>query len=190
MRGLAKVMGVHTFATLSKRALVMATLLCAACTKPAPIVQSNEVFPGDLASVNRELTSAESQRVLNAMASTRSQKDIDNTRPLQTSSVGRWSDVYQAAVIGSRKVEMAVVAQFVQPDGLRFTILTLNNDQGELVVKGDSTQGVLSVSATLGLFGERTKDADALVNSFNSQLHELGAIARPSQAPPIAAATE
>ena len=190
MRGLAKVVGVHTFATLSQCGVVMMALLCAACTKPAPIVQSNEVFPGDLASVNRELTSAESQRVLNAMASTRSQKDIDNTRPLQTSSVGRWSDVYQAAVIGSRKVEMAVIAQFVQPDGLRFTILTLNNDQGELVVKGDSTQGVLSASATLGLFGERTKDADALVNSFNSQLHELGAIARPSQAPPIAAATE
>ena len=190
MRGLAKVVGVHTFTTLSKRGVVMATLLCAACTKPAPIVQSNEVFPGDLASVNRELTSAESQRVLNAMASTRSQKDIDNTRPLQTSSVGRWSDVYQAAVIGSRKVEMAVVAQFVQPDGLRFTILTLNNDQGELVVKGDSAQGVLSASATLGLFGERTKSAQMLVDSFYSQLHELGAIARPSQAPPIAAATE
>ena len=85
---------------------------------------------------------------------------------------------------------MAVVAQFVQPDGLRFTILTLNNDQGELVVKGDSTQGVLSASATLGLFGERTKDADALVNSFNSQLLELGAIARPSQAPSISTATE
>ena len=190
MRGLAKVVGVHTFTTLSKRGVVMATLLCAACTKPAPIVQSNEVFPGDLASVNRELTSDESQRVLNVMASTRSQKDIDNTRPLQTSSVGRWSDVYQAAVIGSRKVEMAVVAQFVQPDGLRFTILTLNNDQGELVVKGDSTQGVLSASATLGLFGERTKDADALVNSFNLQLLELGAIARPSQAPSISTATE
>ena len=85
---------------------------------------------------------------------------------------------------------MAVVAQFVQPDGLRFTILTLNNDQGELVVKGDSAQGVLSASATLGLFGERTKSAQMLVDSFYSQLHELGAIARPSQAPPIAAATE
>jgi len=170
--------------------VLIAVVFLVACSTPAPIVQSNEVFPGDLASVNRELTSAESQRVLHAMASTRSQKDIDGTRPLQTSSVGRWSDVYQAAVIGSRKVEMAVIAQFVLPDGLRFTIVTLNNDQGELVVKGDLAQGVLSASAILGLFGERTTSAQALVDSFYSQLHELGAIPRASQAPPIAAATE
>ena len=104
--------------------------------------------------------------------------------------MGRWSDVYQAAVIGSRKVEMAVIAQFVLPDGLRFTIVTLNNDQGELVVKGDLAQGVLSASATLGLFGERTTSEQALVDSFYSQLHELGAIPRASQAPPITAATE
>ncbi|MSR33308.1 MAG: hypothetical protein EXS12_00650 [Phycisphaerales bacterium] len=177
----------NKFETLLKRVVFLAALLCAACSTPQPIVQSNEVFPGDLASVNRELTSAESQRVLKAMASTRTQKNIDDTRPLQTSTVGRWSDVYMAAVIGSRKVEMAVVEQFVQPDGLRFTILTLNNDQGELVVKGDAAQGVLSASATLGLFGERTKDAKALVSSFYSQLHVLCAIPRPTQAAPIAA---
>ena len=182
--------GVNKVAMHLNIGVLIAVVFLVACSTPAPIVQSNEVFPGDLASVNRELTSAESQRVLHAMASTRSQKDIDGTRPLQTSSVGRWSDVYQAAVIGSRKVEMAVIAQFVLPDGLRFTIVTLNNDQGELVVKGDLAQGVLSASATLGLFGERTTSAQALVDSFYSQLHELGAIPRASQAPPITAATE
>ena len=85
---------------------------------------------------------------------------------------------------------MSVVAQFVEPDGLRITILALNNDSGELVVTGDEVNGVISVTAILGLFGERTKSAQMLVDSFYSQLHELGAIARPSQAPPIAAATE
>ena len=168
---------------------MMATLLCGACTKSQPIVESNEVFPGDLASVNRELTHAESQRVLNAMASTRTQKNIDATRPLETSSQGRWSDVYQAAIIGARKVEMSVVAQFVEPGGLRITILALNNDSGELVVTGDEVNGVISATATLGLFGERTKAAEALVKSFYSQLHELGAIPRPTQAAPVAAAS-
>ena len=150
----------------------MATLLCGACTTSKPIVESNEVFPGDLASVNRELTHAESQRVLNAMASTRTQKNIDATRPFETSSQGRWSDVYQAAIIGARKVE-----------------ISLNNDQGELVVKGNAANGVMSATAILGLFGERTKDAEALVKSFYSQLHELGAIPRPTQAAPVAAAS-
>ena len=181
--------GVNTVETLLSRGLLMATLLCGACTTSKPIVQSNEVFPSDLASVNRELTQAESQRVLNAMASTRTQKNIDATRPFETSSQGRWSDVYQAAIIGARKVEMSVVAQFVEPDGLRITVVSLNNDQGELVVKGNAANGVMSATATLGLFSERTKDAEALVKSFYSQLHELGAIPRPTQAAPVAAAS-
>ena len=167
----------------------MATLLCGACTKSQPIVESNEVFPGDLASVNRELTNAESQRVLNAMASTRTQKNIDATRPLETSAQGRWSDVYQAAIIGARKVEMSVVVQFVEPGGVRITVVSLNNDQGELVVKGNAVNGVMGATATLGLFGERTKDADALVKSFYSQLHELGAIPRPVQTAPVTASS-
>ena len=84
---------------------------------------------------------------------------------------------------------MSVVAQFVEPDGLRITILALNNDSGELVVTGDEVNGVISATAILGLFGERTKDAEALVKSFYSQLHELGAIPRPTQAAPVAAAS-
>jgi hypothetical protein len=84
---------------------------------------------------------------------------------------------------------MSVVAQFVEPDGLRITVVSLNNDQGELVVKGNAANGVMSATATLGLFGERTTDAEALVKSFYSQLHELGEIPRPTQAAPIAAAS-
>ena len=84
---------------------------------------------------------------------------------------------------------MSVVAQFVEPDGLRITVVSLNNDQGELVVKGNAANGVMSATAILGLFGERTKDAEALVKSFYSQLHELGAIPRPVQTAPVAAAS-
>ncbi len=162
----------------------MASLLCGACESPPPIVNSNEVFVGDLACVNRELTQAQSQRVLQVMADTRTQQNIDNTQPLEKCPQGRWSDVYQAALIASRKVEMAVVMDFVLPDGMRFTIITLNNDSGELVIKGNAEQGVTSATATLGLFGERTEAADQLVHSFYSQLHELGSIPRPREYAP------
>ena len=64
------------------RGTLLAFIFCAACSTPKPIVVSNEVFPKDLASVNRELTPAESERVINAMASTRQQKDIDGARPV------------------------------------------------------------------------------------------------------------
>ncbi|MCE9618319.1 MAG: hypothetical protein K8R92_00210 [Planctomycetes bacterium] len=174
--------------TILGRGALLVTLLCGACaeTKTQPIVTSNDVFPGDLPTVDRELSSRESQRVIDAMASTRRPQDISEARPFETSPKGRWSEVPLAAILGSKFVEMAVVNWVVEPDGVRFTIVALNNDAGELLVKGDPMHGVTSATATLGLFDERPQDADLLVESFYSHLHTLGAVPRPAPMPQTA----
>ena len=187
---MGKVSVVNKVETHLARGTLLAFIFCAACSTPKPIVVSNEVFPKDLASVNRELTSAESERVINAMASTRQQKDIDGARPFEKCPQGRWSEVYQAAILGARAIEMAVISKIDEVDGLRIAVITLNNDQGELVVKGDATHGVQSAKANVGLFGERVKEADALVDAFYSQLRMLGSIPRPTESAPITTATK
>lgn len=162
------------------RSIIVFAFLCAACSTPKPVVQTNDVLPGDLSSVNRQFSNRESQQVITAMASVRTPKDIAATRPLESTPEGRWSDVYQAAVLGARNVEMAVVTSTTAPDEMRFVIVMLNNDPGELVVKGDAAHGVTSASAVAGLFEERSNDATRLVESFYSQLRLLGSIARPA----------
>ena len=187
---MGKVSVVNKVETHLARGTLLALIFCAACSTPKPIVVSNEVFPKDLASVNRELTSAESERVINVMASTRQQKDIDGARPFEKCPQGRWSEVYQAAILGARAIEMAVISKVDEVDGLRIAVITLNNDSGELVVKGDAVKGVQSAKAKIGLFGERVKEADALVDAFYSQLWMLGSIPRPTESAPITTATK
>jgi hypothetical protein len=78
---------------------------------------------------------------------------------------------------------MAVVTVTPEKDGLRIAIIALNDDHGEMVVTGDAMHGVTGVTATLGLFGERTQDAERLATAFRAKLRELGAIPRPAPMP-------
>ena len=158
---------------------MLALCLIQACGAPDVMtVDSNVRIAGEPSTASRSLTPAEQREVVQAIAS--SEPPGVQVQPLATAGPeGRWREVGVVAREAAKACEMAVVSETRAADRMTFRIRSLRDEQGTLVVTGDTAHGVTAVQAEVGAFNENRAAADALQQAFWRKLHEYARIPRP-----------
>jgi hypothetical protein len=160
----------------------VAILFLAACSMQPErtTVDSNVRMPGEPSTVARTLTPAEENQLIDAMASAQTPQERAEARPLeQAGASGRWREVPTVAGVAVKRCQTAILDQRAIEGGWRFTLVNIHDEPGELVVHGNDAEGVTDVTASVGMFGERTSRAEALVRSFRETLQEYARVKRP-----------
>ena len=82
------------------------------CAPTQMTVDSNVRMPGEMASTNRQLTSAEQAQVIQVMEESAPPNSAATRRPLaKAGEFGRWSDASKAATAAAKSRETAVVSK-------------------------------------------------------------------------------
>ncbi|MFM1829873.1 MAG: hypothetical protein RLZZ558_213 [Planctomycetota bacterium] len=163
------------------RRLVPILILAACSSEPErTTVDSNVRMPGEPSTVARTLTPAEESEVLDAMASAQTAQERAEARPLEPAGAdGRWREVATVAGVAVKRCQTAILDQQAIDGGWRFMLINIHDEPGELVVHGNDAEGVTEVTASVGMFGERTSRAEDLVRSFRQTLQEYARVRRP-----------
>ena len=157
-------------------------LFLAACSMQPErtTVDSNVRMPGEPSTVARTLTPAEENRLIDAMASAQTPEERAEARPLEPAGAGgRWREVATVAGVAVKRCQTAILDQQAIDGGWRFTLVNIHDEPGELVVHGNDAEGVTGVTASVGMFGERSSRAEALVRSFQDTLQDYAKVKRP-----------
>jgi hypothetical protein len=73
---------------------------------------------------------------------------------------------------------MAVVSEQKTADGKVFTVRSIKDERGTLVVTGDEAHGVTDVQVQIGSFNENRSAATALQDAFWRKLREYARVHR------------
>jgi hypothetical protein len=86
----------------------------------------------------------------------------------------RWSDLPRALDAACAEVEMAVVQATQYEWGTEFTLITIKDYPGTLTVKNIGEPGIYEAHASIGLFGDHTNQADALLAALHKSMLAFG----------------
>ena len=143
-------------------------------------VDSNVRMPGEMASTNRQLTSAEQAQVIQVMEESAPPNSAATRRPLaKAGEFGRWSDASKAATAAAKSRETAVVEQMKVDGGLKFLLRNIRDESGTMTVYGNEKDGVTDVVVVMGYFDELQSESSKLRESFWKELSVYGGILRP-----------
>jgi hypothetical protein len=140
-------------------------------------VDSNVRNPGEPSTSSRQLSRDEQREVVKAIAD--SEPAGQERKPLAPAGdSGRWREVGVVAREAAKSCEMAVVSEQKTADGKVFTVRSIKDERGTLVVTGDEAHGVTDVQAQIGSFNENRSAATALQDAFWRTLREYGRVHR------------
>jgi hypothetical protein len=160
--------------------------MIAACTSPYAM-ESNLREPGEPPSVNRRLSDAQQQDIVDIMDQTRTSAQREAARPLESAGeAGRWVDVPEVARKAASDREFGVLREDRIEGGLRYRLRSIDDEPGMLTVLGDPAHGVVSVQASVGEFGQHGRQAAALERAFRSRLGEWARVPRSPEDLPTA----
>ena len=112
-------------------------------------------------------------------------------RPV-TAATGRWSDVYPSVVAACDEIEAAVVSKTLHEWGWEIHIRTVEEWPGTLTIRRVAPEPqplstphtatsaamgprvICQATAVVGLYGDRTERAHALLEAFDKHLREFG----------------
>jgi hypothetical protein len=114
------------------------------------------------------LNSTDQSRIVQAME----QLTLDHTarRLPQPSARPRWSDLPLAVAYACDDAEMAVTRTIQHDWGYEFRLLTVDGFSGTLNVRRTSGDDVFNADAVIGIFGDRTEQAQRLVNALANRM--------------------
>lgn len=157
-------------------AILIAIVFAGCASKPA--VESNLRMPGEPATIARELTPAERQATVAAIAS--AQPPAFAPQPLEKAGDhGRWRDVREAVIAAAKSCEVAMVVERAVPGGIAFDLRAISDERGTMRVTGSEADGVTGVQVEMGTFGDDRRLADRIARAFERELRSLGRIPRP-----------
>jgi hypothetical protein len=158
--------------------LILVVMLVAACDAPQVMaVDSNVRNPGEPSTTNRQLSRDEQREVVKAIAD--SEPAGQDRKPLAPAGEsGRWREVGVVAREAAKSCEMAVVSEQKTADGKVFTVRSIKDERGTLVVTGDEAHGVTDVQVQVGSFNENRSAATALQDAFWRKLREYARVHR------------
>jgi hypothetical protein len=87
---------------------------------------------------------------------------------------GRWSDVHLAVLYACDEIEAAVVQRTKHEWGWEYHLRTAEDWPGTLMIRRADTARVYEASAIIGIFGDRTERATALIEAFAEQMRDFG----------------
>jgi hypothetical protein len=87
---------------------------------------------------------------------------------------GRWSDVHLAVLYACDEIEAAVVQRTKRDWGWEYYLRTAEDWPGTLMIRRADAARVYEASASIGIFGDRTERAEALLEAFAEQMRDFG----------------
>ena len=100
------------------------------------------------------------------------------SRPVVAPLGGRWSDVYPAVVEACDEIEAAVVSKKLYDWGWEIHIRTVEEWPGTLTIRRAMPESkeisIYEATAVIGLYGDRTERAEALLKAFHERLRAFG----------------
>jgi hypothetical protein len=160
-----------------RTAAIPLCLSLGACTF-TPAVESNLRMPGEPSTIARELTPAERQEAVDAMAS--AQPPGFRAQPLEPAGAnGRWRDVREVVIAAVKSCEVAMVVERPVPGGLAFDLRAIDDERGTMRVMGGEKEGVTGVQVEMGPFGDDRALADRIARAFERELRAYARIPRP-----------
>jgi hypothetical protein len=140
----------------------------AGCAHDPPAAQVEHVHETGEPVYTRTMTDVQVQSIEQAFDSLAAGKTaVERPAPAQGM---RWSDVPMAVVYACDDIEAAVVQSSEHDWGWEFTIRTVEDWPGTLQVRHTADPHAYTASATIGIYGDRTKRAQALLDALDKQL--------------------
>ena len=148
-------------------------MLTGCSSPPNPIASNISYGPEDQFST-RILDASERQQVIQIMQETVTGPIDDPARPARYGV--RWKDVTNAAIRACSKLDLAVLSVNVEEDGLlkRVKIISVGSVPYELVVRRLPPPRIYEATVTGGIFEDKVKAAESLLEAFNSSMRAFG----------------